>query len=884
MGVKCSYGGCRSNYVPTKKFPEKQPSVPIHKYPGPGGPDCEKRSPEDWAHVKRWYSAFNRKWDEEAERKEWDEGYTTVHWVACDDHFLDCDFKRANDGKEKQRRQLLPNAIPRSEIEIARVKEDMKLGRGKKDYEGAHRRLVLKIRDELNEVLENLNSIPANREHGDSDCKGERNYPSFLEMIKEQVELFTLLREQIELSLKLPTGREYRCKNSPSGVKEEFDKTFSLGNELHESNHLFKWIHKKGMLILPSRKVFDEYRKSSKGPVPATDIWASDIVMLNGPAMRTLVSHAPFHHADGDDTFEVVEHDLKILDNLGCAPVCAVYDNHPKNVYCVKRLVKQYPVENADESKERERYPIDGHNKTTFAKPDEDHTVKDLRDELVLTGEAGVEFPEFVNNDDEVELSAGVAKWTYVKNVYDQRESLVKHGFGLSIFSDTPSLCYDAVNPTGTMKMRVGLAIRPFKPDCTNAIRKLKTTKNDGGAMRVVQDKEAQSTANFMTIIYKWWTIVSNCRKVGMYKGKRKSEELILPFSRADDWRLEWLLSFADWIEKWYYEDEKRRKIFIRKRLVREREEKKAEKKATKRTREESAKLENDKKRMVVGAQGAQTKVVKGVRDHQIKSSKVKTSCKAKAKVVKAKTEKELKTNYEHDFDVAVSKCKDENVGCVWPSHMFFKLIAECAICIDNICNDNGMLKILVKRHEGITHRRVLQQLFDFVAGQFYEHIPSTNYIFKYVFSTCPECHFEWNRVLQRVVTCFTNIVLNNYSKVVTDVYTQKQAEKKDRNGHFIRNKDTLRLEMLGFHYLRRDSNSNTTPMFFPDGKKRKGYALRDDLQPAYGTFEMNEVNEKENRPMTNQNAKIDSSQSWVASNVPSTWLRNGKQHLSVVQ
>eukprot|EP01135_Chromosphaera_perkinsii_P009816 Nk52_evm2s1914 gene=Nk52_evmTU2s1914 len=43
---------------------------------------------------------------------------------------------------------------------------------------------------------------------------------------------------------------------------------------------------------------------------------------------------------------------------------------------------------------------------------------------------------------------------------------------------------------------------------------------------------------------------------------------------------------------------------------------------------------------MVVGAQGAQTKVVKGVRGHQIKSSKVKTSCKAKAKVVKAKTEK----------------------------------------------------------------------------------------------------------------------------------------------------------------------------------------------------------------------------------------------------
>eukprot|EP01135_Chromosphaera_perkinsii_P002510 Nk52_evm26s224 gene=Nk52_evmTU26s224 len=138
----------------------------------------------------------------------------------------------------------------------------MKLGRGKKDCEGVHRRLVLKIREELSEVLENLKCIPANREHGDSDCKGERHYPSFLEMIKEQIELFTLIREQIELSWKLPielswklpTGREYCCKNSPSGVKEEFAKTFSLGNELHESNHLFKWIHKKGMLILPSEK------------------------------------------------------------------------------------------------------------------------------------------------------------------------------------------------------------------------------------------------------------------------------------------------------------------------------------------------------------------------------------------------------------------------------------------------------------------------------------------------------------------------------------------------------------------------------------------------------------------------------------------------------
>lgn len=119
-------------------------------------------------------------------------------------------------------------------------------------------------------------------------------------------------------------------------------------------------------------------------------------------------------------------------------------------------------------------------------------------------------------------MPAGEISWKLLHDVYDRDLQLQSH------LRQAPKLTYRALHP-GNNKQNVNLALAIFHPSTTAAIKSYFPERNDA--------------AEFLTLIFKWWTVVNS--------KQMKSNNWLGHGAVKDDNKPDFLRKLADWFEEW---------------------------------------------------------------------------------------------------------------------------------------------------------------------------------------------------------------------------------------------------------------------------------------------------------------------------------------------
>ena len=229
-----------------------------------------------------------------------------------------------------------------------------------------------------------------------------------------------------------------------------------------------------------------------------------------------VIHSVPQSKISGDLLKVELEKCLEILQDIKFRVRAVVSDNHASNVAAYNSLLKDYGRDN-------DILRIWFNDQPIYLCYDAVHLVKNLRNNLQIRKQ--LLFPPFVCDamDQKLKIAGGAISWSLLHRVHEEDRK------NESNLRAAPKLTTTALHP-GNCKQSVPVALAIFDPSTRAAI--LKYFPN------------AQDSADFIHLIYTWWTISNS-------KFRYNSNNKIGHAAVVGDGKPEFLRMLADWFQEW---------------------------------------------------------------------------------------------------------------------------------------------------------------------------------------------------------------------------------------------------------------------------------------------------------------------------------------------